>query len=233
MNRSITKAMVGWSVFVAIVLGIFWLVWYFFAGDVPKAHSFRMVPDWVTWFPFGISGWTLELPFSISRWWDSAAVPVFACGFVFLFRVLAPVGKKDWGDWIVTPVLGFVGGLIGDLFLVWVFGVAGSLAVSFLFGVVIALIAFVSRLIDTFIEFLLDALNQFVGTLGVTLAAGLIFDSRLSVSYGFAGALGFGIALGLHFGFVVGLLSILVFGIVLALAIGLRTFFLNAQRRIL
>jgi len=117
------KLMLRWSILTAVLIALFWTIYYLIAGSVPVITSIKMTPDS-----------TLALPFAISRWWDILLGPIFSCIFVLLFT-----SRKIKGEMMVPGLIfglvvglicGLVGGLGGGLILSVGSGLAGGLILS-------------------------------------------------------------------------------------------------------
>lgn len=101
----------------AILVAIFWGIWSFF-GQVPATDHLQITEKW-----------TLQLPFSVSRWWDVLFASIWAFILVLIFssgRI-----KKD-------EDLGAAGLVIGLVFSL-VFGLIVALVFGLVFGLIVAL----------------------------------------------------------------------------------------------
>ena len=124
--------MLRWSLLSAAAIGLFWLIYYFIAGEVPVVEEIQMTLEW-----------TFVLPFGVSRWWDVAIGPIWSVMLVLIFT--NENVKKD--DLVGGLVFGLVGGLVFGLGFGLVFGLGfglvgglvGGLVLGLVFGLVLGL----------------------------------------------------------------------------------------------
>lgn len=115
-NERLKTMLLRWSIGVAGLIALFWMIFYLTTGYVPTVTSIRM----------GASLWVL--PKEISRWWDI----LFCLPFSTLFVVSLPtVSKKRIIRFMVFLVAGL---LIGELFDELLFL---SIVVGLLYGLVL------------------------------------------------------------------------------------------------
>jgi len=74
----------------AIVLSLFWFIWYLIKGEVPAISELRVTESLV-----------ITLPFTISRWFD--VLGGAACSFLFITALIAD--KKMWQAYLGSPLL--------------------------------------------------------------------------------------------------------------------------------
>lgn len=98
------KLMWYWAVLTAVVVSIFWTVWYLTIGSVPTITQIGNE---------GTDGWSVQLPFAISRWWD---IPFF----VFL-AILAVwfIAKDKTNEENADMACGLATGLLCSLLFGW------------------------------------------------------------------------------------------------------------------
>ena len=163
------KLMVKLSVLAAGLIACFWFTWYLTAGQVPVATSLRMGP-----------GWTLRLPFTISRWWD------ILIGLIWfpIFITLLTNEKIQENE-----------NLVYGLYLGLFTGLASGLTVGVL-SPLLSLIAFVF------------VLSLLLGFRVFNLVSGLSFGLACSLGFGLILALVFGLATGIVSTLLLALISI-------------------------
>jgi hypothetical protein len=96
------------SVAAAAAIALFWGAWHLVVGSIPAVNSINMWP-----------GWTISLPFAISRGWDMLLAFVGTAAIVMLF--VDKDGKFQPGDDFVymimaipfALVLGYLGMIFG------------------------------------------------------------------------------------------------------------------------
>ena len=84
------KLMWRWSLITAGTIVLFWTIWYLIAGQVPVTTSIKMTENW-----------TIQLPFSISRWWDVLIGPIWSIVLISLFTNERITKDKDLGVGLV------------------------------------------------------------------------------------------------------------------------------------
>ena len=112
-----------WSVLSSSLIALFWTIYYFTTGSVPIVTSIDLTPTT-----------TIDLPFTISRWWDILIGPIYTIIFVSIFN--ANTMKRD-EDFNTALVVGLIIGLGVGL----VVGLGFGLGVSLGFGLVVGLVA--------------------------------------------------------------------------------------------
>jgi hypothetical protein len=80
------KRMFRFSLVTALVIGLFWTVYFFIQGSVPSVSSFILGEDIALQFPFGVS-----------RWFDVLIGPVWSCLLLYLYYAYKEHG--DTGLW--------------------------------------------------------------------------------------------------------------------------------------
>jgi len=124
MNEKRNALMFRWSVISAAIIGLFWLVWYFIAGQVPAVSEIQMTPKL-----------TILLPFDLSRWLDILIGPIWS---ILLVRLFTDEKLKN-PDVIPGLILGLTVGLFLGLAPGLGFGLVFGLAVGLAFGLVAGL----------------------------------------------------------------------------------------------
>lgn len=186
----------------AILIALFWTAWYFIAGQVPEVSSIKLAENWA-----------VDLPFSISRWWDVLMGPVWSVMLVLIFT--SEKIEEDENLFLSISAAAFFGIIAGFAATDMVFGLAFGLA----FGLVLSL-AFSFISVPTF------WFDDIIDSLATGIADGLKFG--LSFSLGFSLVLGltyglvFNLAFGLAFGLIIGLAYSLVHSLTFGLAIVLN-----------
>ena len=114
-----------WSLVTAGLIAVFWTVWYLINGSVPMVTSIKMTPTW-----------TIELPFSVSRWWDVLIGPIWSTIIIIpLFTDEKNIGEDE------DLVFGLVPGLAFGLIILGLpFGLAFGLPIGLVFGLVFGLV---------------------------------------------------------------------------------------------
>ena len=108
-----------WSLVTAGLIALFWTVWYLINGSVPMVTSIKMTPTW-----------TIELPFSVSRWWDVLIGPIWSTIIIIpLFTDEKNIGEDE------------------DLVFGLVFGLAFGLPIGLVFGLVFGLATYLIKVI--------------------------------------------------------------------------------------
>jgi len=169
------KLMLSWSILTAVLIALFWTIYYLTVGSVPVVSSIKMTPDS-----------TLTLPFAISRWWDILLGPLLSCFFALFFTSKKITEDGDlfvgmgvglgvglgFGP-IVGPVVGlfvsivvflFVSCLLGDS----PFGLGVSLGIGLDFGPVLSLV------LGLFVSIVVGFAVSLVVGLGLGLSFGLV-----------------------------------------------------------
>ncbi len=105
MDRDDLKRTFLWSLASVAAIAAFWAVWHLIAGSVPTVSMLRLTDSW-----------TINLPFSISRWWDIVGGTLWAAIIAATFGNRAVSGNKDRKSWQATAELfsapfGFFSGL--------------------------------------------------------------------------------------------------------------------------
>jgi len=194
------KLMLRWSILTAVLIALFWTMYYLIVGSVPVVSSIKMTPDS-----------TLTLPFAISRWWDILLGPLFSCIFVLFFTSRRITKDKDLVgiNLGASLVVGLFFGLISGLLVVrqgvspdtgLVSSLALGLGVSLISGLLVVRqgvspdTGLVGSLIVGPGVSLVSGL--FVG-LGVSLALGLGVSLVFSLFVGLGASLGAGLVIGL------------------------------------
>lgn len=117
MNEAINalrakKLMVRWSLIGAALTTLYWVVFYIVNGSVTAVSSIDLGKT------------SINLPFSVYRWWDALIVPFWTIALVSLARRIDeyPDTASDFslivilGAAIVAAILGWIGaGLVGSL----------------------------------------------------------------------------------------------------------------------
>ena len=91
----------------AMIVVIVWGAWYLIAGEVPVIKTVNISNEW-----------TLELPFSISRWFDAPLIATLV--FVLIFIFTSPkITKNDdltsnlTGGLLISLIVGMSTGFLG------------------------------------------------------------------------------------------------------------------------
>ncbi len=162
MNEKRNALMFRWSVFSAAAIGLFWLIWYFIAGQVPVINEIQMTPKL-----------TIFLPFDLPRWWDILIGPIWS---ILLVRLFTDENLKN-SDIFTGLALGLTVGLLFGL-SPWTgsFGLTFGLAIGLGFGLVAGL-SFglaVGLALELGFGLALGLIVGLVAGLGFGLAVGLI-----------------------------------------------------------
>lgn len=65
---------VRWSILTAGFIALFWTIWYLATGSTPTVTGIKITPNRI-----------IQLPFSISRWWDILAGPIWSIILISIF----------------------------------------------------------------------------------------------------------------------------------------------------
>lgn len=106
------KLLVRWALVSAGLVALFWGSWYLTYGSVPMVSAIKLTPNW-----------TLNLPFSISRWWDVLMAPVWSTILILIFT-----NHRDMKD------KGLALGLTSGLVFMLASGPASGLVFGLAFG---------------------------------------------------------------------------------------------------
>lgn len=126
MNKDTLKRILRWSVVNSMLIAISLCICYFLTGGVPKYSPIEI-----------IRGETINLPFTLSRWWDFLAGPIFA---------VTGVLYSDRDDDFITTMnvtLMVIGLMVGMWFILF----SASLALS------IGLLRFIMHKIIVLMEY--------------------------------------------------------------------------------
>lgn len=114
MNK--LKWMTILSLGISVSIALYWTGYYLVTGFVPVISTL----EWI-----GTNN--IDLPFTISRWWDILLGPIFSISSV---TIIASIEADRYRDW----ALNFAGLLIGGLFLSLVNGVLDGLIAGLISG---------------------------------------------------------------------------------------------------
>ncbi len=67
------QLMIRWSILTAMLIAVFWTIWYLIADQVPVVESIKVT-----------GSRTIELPFAMSRWWDILIGPIWSTIFILI-----------------------------------------------------------------------------------------------------------------------------------------------------
>ncbi|MBD3282170.1 MAG: hypothetical protein GF387_01010 [Candidatus Portnoybacteria bacterium] len=164
---------------VAILVAIFWGIWYLSTGEVPVTSQIRWTEET-----------TIQLPFSISRIWDIPFAFIWTFVLILLFTHKKIKDDENLVPSLVTGLgVGLVFGLGVGLGVGLVFGLGVGLVFGLIFGLVASLgVGLVSGLVPGLVTGLAFGL---VTSLVPGLVAGLVF--------GLVASLGVGLSVGLKF----------------------------------
>lgn len=150
----------------AILVAMFWGIWSLF-GSVSATDHLQMTAKW-----------TLQLPFSVSRWWDVLFAPIWALIFVLILSLKRTKKDKNLDSMLVV-------------------GLVLSLAVGMLFGLGVGLV------IGLFAILVFGLASSF--DLGIGLDVGLGVGLAVGLAVGLVFGLAVGLAVGLVLSLVIGL----------------------------
>src|SRR3989338_8135811 len=138
-NERTFKLVVRWSFLSAVLIALFWTVWYVVNGDVPVVTHIKITDEY-----------NYLLPFRISRWWDILIGPIFSILVILLVTSKQIHDEEIAFGLIFRLASGLVHGLIFRLasglillafgiVFVLAFGLASGL-ILFAFGLVFVLV---------------------------------------------------------------------------------------------
>lgn len=166
------KMVLRWSLVTAVLIALFWTVWYLATGSVPVVNEIKITTNRA-----------LALPFGVSRWWDVLIGPIWSAIFVFMFTHRRVKEEENLTIGIFTGLVyglmcGILWGLSFGAFTGLVIGVVSGITVIIIFGLIFRW-----------------AVGLLVG-LSFGLAYGLAFGLGYGLVLGLLVVVAFGLALG-------------------------------------
>jgi len=127
------KLMFRWSLVTAILIALFWVIYYFIIGSVPVVTEIQ-IESFTLLFPFG----------GISRWWDILIGPIYSVIIFYIIYNIDYLEKTDTSNlekpYIIITIndylLGLICSLIGGLIIGLIIGLICSL-ISILISILI------------------------------------------------------------------------------------------------
>ena len=93
------KILIRWAIVSTGLVALFWIIWYLIVGSIPVTDVIKMPNNWMS------DNSQIQLPFSVSRWWDIPFAPVWSSIFVLLFTNNKVMKNKDMMFNLITALI--------------------------------------------------------------------------------------------------------------------------------
>ncbi|PIR04874.1 MAG: hypothetical protein COV57_02130 [Candidatus Liptonbacteria bacterium CG11_big_fil_rev_8_21_14_0_20_35_14] len=127
------KLMFRWSLVTAILIALFWVIYYFIIGSVPVVTEIQ-IESFTLLFPFG----------GISRWWDILIGPIYSVIIFYIIYNIDYLEKTDTSNlekpYIIITINDYLLGLTMGLTIGLTIGLICSLIGGLIIGLIIGLI---------------------------------------------------------------------------------------------
>ena len=116
MDETRTKRLIyRWSFMTAILIALFWAIWYHITGYIPVVEGIKIT-----------NNWTIQLPFKMSRLYDILIGPIWVTTFFCIWHKVSKENMET-DDLGISLAIGLGYGLVVGL----VFGLGFGLIILF------------------------------------------------------------------------------------------------------